>query len=101
MRRKIIQVPVEAELLAKLDEAARTRGQSRSALIREASAAYLATSQEAEAIRRYVQSYTDMPETEEERAWGELGSKLAAEAWGDEDWTEEYEQWKAEQDEKR
>jgi metal-responsive CopG/Arc/MetJ family transcriptional regulator len=90
MRRKIIQVPVEAELLGELDELSRKRGQSRSALIREACVTYIASVDEAEAVRRYIQSYTDEPETEEEKAWGEIGSKLAAENWGDEDWTEEY-----------
>ncbi|MBI2913305.1 MAG: ribbon-helix-helix protein, CopG family [Chloroflexi bacterium] len=87
---KIIQVPVPEKLLRELDELSEKRGQSRSALIREACAEYMASLEEAEAVQRYIQSYVEMPETEEEKQWGELGAQLAAEVWGEEDWSEEY-----------
>ena len=86
---RIIQVPVPEELLRELDELSEKRGQSRSALIREACAEYMATLEEAEADRRYIQSYTEMPETEEEKEWAELGAKMLAELTADDEWSEE------------
>lgn len=97
-KNKIIQVPVPEDLLRELDELSEKRDQSRSALIREACAIYIASLEEAEADRRYIRSYTEMPETDEEKEWGELGSQLAAEVWGEEDWSEEYAADMAEQD---
>ncbi len=97
-KNKIIQVPVPEDLLRELDELSEKRDQSRAALIREACAEYMANLAEAEADRRYIRSYTEMPETDEEREWGELGSQLAAEVWGEEDWSEEYAADMAEQD---
>ncbi len=89
-KNKIIQVPVPEDLLRQLDELSERRDQSRSALIREACAIYVANLEEAEAVRRYIRSYEEMPETEEEKEWAELGTQLAAEVWGEEDWSEEY-----------
>ena len=88
-RYKVIQVPVDNALLKALDELSQKRQQSRSAVIREACATYLARLEQDEADRRYIQSYIDMPETEEERQWGEFGVKLAAKNWGKEDWSED------------
>jgi len=84
---RIIQVPIGEELLSKLDEVSRDRGQSRSALIREACARYVANVWEAEAERRYIESYRNDPE---DPAMGIAGAKLAAGVWGEEDWSEEY-----------
>ncbi len=92
-RPKIIQVPVPEELLRQLDELSERRDQSRSALIREACATYIASLKEAEADRRYIRSYTETPETEEEKEWAELGAKMLAEftagdEWSEKDWAE-------------
>ena len=54
------------ELLAELDAAAALRGESRSAFIREACAHYVAGQRKAESIRRYMESYINDPESEEE-----------------------------------
>jgi metal-responsive CopG/Arc/MetJ family transcriptional regulator len=88
-KNKIIQVPVPEDLLRELDELSEKRDQSRAALIREACAEYMANLEEAEADRRYVQSYTETPDTEEEKEWAELGAKMLAELTADDEWSEE------------
>lgn len=90
MRNKVIQVPVPQELLDSLDSLTKKQGKSRSAVIREACAQYITAIEETEKIRRYIQSYQEAPETDEEKAWAELGAQMAAENWGDEDWSEDY-----------
>ncbi len=100
-KNKVIQVPVPDDLLRELDELSEKRGQSRSALIREACAEYITSLEEAEAVQKYIRSYEEMPETEEEKEWAEVGAQLAAEVWGEEDWSEEYAADMAEQDETR
>ncbi len=84
---KIIQVPVNDELLEQLDAYSAERGQSRSAFIREACAEYVAKLTEEELDRQYVQAYSDMPETQEEREWAELGLEMLAELTKDDDWS--------------
>ena len=83
---KIIQVPVPEDLLYQLDELSHSRGESRSSLIREACVEYVASNQEAEKVRRYVDGYTEFPEGEEELEWAEfgleeLGRKYAKDEW--------------------
>ena len=94
-RHKVIQVPVDDALLKALDDISQKRQQSRSAVIREACATYLARLEEDEADRRYIQSYIDVPETEEERQWGELGLKMLAEVTAEDDWSDD---WNAERE---
>ena len=94
-RYKVIQVPVDGALLKALDDLSHRRQQSRSAVIREACATYLARLEEDEADRRYIQSYIDVPETEEERQWGELGLKMLAEVTAEDDWSDD---WNAERE---
>ena len=94
-RYKVIQVPVDDALLKALDDISQKRQQSRSAVIREACATYLARLEEDEADRRYIQSYIDVPETEEERQWGELGLKMLAEVTAEDDWSDD---WNAERE---
>jgi len=86
---RIIQVPVPEELLRELDALSEKRGQSRSALIREACATYVASLEETEADRRYIRSYTETPETEEEKEWAELGAEMLARFTADDEWSEE------------
>lgn len=85
---KIIQIPISEELLESLDAYSAERGVSRSAFIREACAEYVAKLTEDELDRQYVQAYIDMPETEEERDWAELGLKMLAETTKDDDWSD-------------
>jgi metal-responsive CopG/Arc/MetJ family transcriptional regulator len=83
-KNKIIQVPMPAELVESLDELSEKQDVSRSALIREACAKYLSSTEEAEKIRRYIEGYTKYPEDPE----GGWRDKLAAEVIGYEDWSD-------------
>ncbi|HET9475889.1 MAG TPA: ribbon-helix-helix domain-containing protein [Dehalococcoidia bacterium] len=83
---RIIQVPMNEELLEQLDSYSSERGQSRSAFIREACAEYVAKLTEEELDRRYAESYRNFPESTENDEWR---LKMAAEVWGEEDWSEE------------
>ena len=83
---RIIQVPIGEELLSKLDEVSRDRGQSRSALIREACAKYIATAEKEELVRRYIEGYEKFPETEEEDAWARLGEEELARRLAEDEW---------------
>jgi predicted DNA-binding protein len=65
-------VQLSDELLSLLDAAAQRRGSSRSALVREAVAAYLHDEQEAELSRRIVEAYTRVPQAEPDE-WGHPG----------------------------
>lgn len=88
MRKKprIIQVPMNEDLLERLDAYSSERGQSRSAFIREACAKYVAKLTEEEADRQYAEAYRKFPEDLGEiKAW----TRLAAEVWG----TESFEDW--------
>ena len=83
---KIIQVPVNEDLLEQLDAYSAERGQSRSAFIREACAEYVAKLTEEELDRQYVESYRNFPESDEDDEWR---MKMIAEVWGEEsfeDW---------------
>ncbi len=83
-KNKIIQVPMPAELVVSLDELSEKQDISRSALIREACAKYVSSTEEAEKIRRYIEGYTKYPEADEGN-WREV---LAAEVWGEEDFSD-------------
>jgi metal-responsive CopG/Arc/MetJ family transcriptional regulator len=86
MKKTVIQVPMPGDLLAEVDAAAEQRGESRAAFIREACAEYIASSREAELVRRYVEGYAKFPEGPEEEALAEMNEKelaerLAADTW--------------------
>ncbi len=81
---KIIQVPMPEQLLASLDEMSQKQEVSRSALIREACAKYITSTQEAEWDRQYAEAYAKHPEDDE----GGWRDKLAAEVIGYEDWSD-------------
>ena len=64
-------VQLTDELVAELDRGARRTGESRSAVIRSAVAAYLAEHRHANDVRRYVEGYrTRPPATPDD--WGDL-----------------------------
>lgn len=86
-RKKVIQVPIEEELLVELDRYSSRAGTSRAALIREACAEYITRSEEAEADRRYAESYRQFPETHTPEE-DEARMKMVAEVWGDEDFSD-------------
>lgn len=82
-RTKVIQVPIQEDLLGRLDEASRERGQSRSAFIREACTRYVTSLREAELDRQYEEGYRRFPESTADSEWR---LRLAAEVWGEENW---------------
>ena len=82
-RNRVIQVPIQEDLLGTLDEVSRERGQSRAAFIREACARYVASLHEAELEQQYVEGYLKFPE---DPAEGEMWTKNAAAVWGEESW---------------
>jgi metal-responsive CopG/Arc/MetJ family transcriptional regulator len=86
MRNKIIQVPVPQELLDSLDSLTKKQGKSRSAVIREACATYIAATEEAERVRQYVEGYKRMPEGEEEEALAIAGEAALSELLADDEW---------------
>jgi len=72
---RIIQVPMDPPLLARVDSAAAHVAESRSAYIRGA-CEWRLRREEAEALdRRYVEGYRRKPE---KPAWGKLGANLLA-----------------------
>lgn len=73
--KKIIQVPIEEELLESIDETAGMVAESRAAFIRQACKLRLKSLKAAELDRRYVEGYRKKPE---DTAWGETGAKVLA-----------------------
>ncbi len=62
MARKIIQVPVEDNLLEALDAMSQSQKRSRADLIRQACREYLARQRIEELDRRYAEGYARVPE---------------------------------------
>ena len=89
MRYKIIQVPVDRDLLEGLNKMSREQAKSRSALIREACAKYIATAEKEERIRQYVEGYRRVPETQDELDFAESSAGALAELLADDAWNEE------------
>lgn len=83
MTTKIIQVPMNEELLKKLNKYSKKRKIKRAALVRQACERLLKQLQEEELDRQYVEGYRRIPE---DSAIGEAGLKLAAEVLAKEDW---------------
>jgi len=83
MPKKVIQVPVDEELLSSLDDAAKKRGRSRSELIREACQRYLKQVQYEKMDKVYTEGYKQIPE---EPALGEAQAVLAGQVLSEETW---------------
>ena len=81
--KKIIQVPIEGDLLERIDESAGMVAESRAAFIREACRLRLKGLAAKELDRRYVEGYRKKPE---DAAWGEMGVKLLAARLAREKW---------------
>ncbi len=82
---KVIQVPMEEELLRAVNRRAKAKRSSRAALIRSACEEYLRRIEEEELERLYVEGYRRKPESP---SVGKLGERMAAEVWPREDWNE-------------
>jgi metal-responsive CopG/Arc/MetJ family transcriptional regulator len=83
MTTKIIQVPMNEELLKNLNKFSKKQKVKRAALVRQACERLLKQLQEEEMDRQYVEGYRRIPE---DPAIGEIGAKLAAEILSKEDW---------------
>lgn len=83
MVKKVIQVPVDDELLLALDQMSRKQGKARSELIRQACQRYLVQVESEELDRLYQQGYERLPE---EAASGEAQIALADEILPRESW---------------
>jgi len=85
LRKSVIQVPIEKELLARLDRRAKIETVSRAALIRTACMRYLRQIESDERATRYEEGYRRIPEEageQESLAW------LAAADLPHEEWPE-------------
>jgi metal-responsive CopG/Arc/MetJ family transcriptional regulator len=83
MVKKVIQVPVDEQLLIALDHTSRKQHKARAELIREACQCYLEQVESEELDRLYQQGYERMPEEPEE---GEGQIDLAGEILPEESW---------------
>ena len=83
MVKKVIQVPVDEELLVALDRTSRKQNRARAELIREACQCYLAQVESEELDRLYQEGYERVPEGPElgEAQIGLAGEILAKESW--------------------
>lgn len=81
--KKIIQVPIEDELLERIDATAGTVAESRAAFIREACKQRLKNLQAKELDRLYAEGYRKRPE---EGDWAEASVKLLSKRLPKEKW---------------
>ena len=71
--KKIIQVPIEAELLARIDETVGRVAESRAAFVRDACRLRLNALEEGQLDQRYVDGYRRKPE---DTAWTRTTTRL-------------------------
>lgn len=71
--KKVIQVPIEHDLLARIDETVGQVAESRAAFIRDACRLKLRTLEAGELDRRYVDGYRRKPE---DPAWAAAAAQL-------------------------
>ena len=63
MSKKVIQLPIDDNLLQNLNDLSKKQHKARAALIREACVGYIAAAEQAELERRYREGYEKIPET--------------------------------------
>ena len=83
MVKKVIQVPVDEQLLIALDQTSKKQNKARAELIREACQCYLEQVESEELDRLYQQGYEKLPEEPES---GEAQVSLAGEILPEEAW---------------
>ena len=83
MVKKVIQVPVDEELLVALDQLSKKQRRARSELIRQACQRYLGQVKSEELDRLYQQGYERLPE---EAEVGEVQTALTGEILSKEPW---------------
>ncbi|MGH7859309.1 MAG: hypothetical protein ACREQY_18440 [Candidatus Binatia bacterium] len=79
----IVQVPVNAEFLSRIDETAGLVSESRAQFMREACRQRLKRIEEKELERRYVEGYRRHPEKD---SWGRAAAKLLSGTLAGEKW---------------
>lgn len=84
-KKAVIQVPLNKELLETLNALSRKRGQTRSALIREACERYIRDLEEERLDRIYEEGYRRFPEGSD---LGEAQKALLSDVWEEEDWSD-------------
>lgn len=82
-RKRIIQVPIDEELLARIEATAGVVAESRASFIREACKQRLKSLETEELDRRYVEGYRTSPE---ELDWAETSAKLLSKRLPKEKW---------------
>ena len=80
---RVIQVPMDEDLLKAVNGRAKLRRSTRSALIREACREYLYRIEQGALERKYVEGYQRKPESP---LVGKLGERMAQEVWPEEAW---------------
>lgn len=71
---KSIQVTFDEKLLARLDASAEVRRDGRSAVLRKATAEYLARQRDSEIAEAYARAYGEHPVDQELEGWSEEGA---------------------------
>lgn len=79
----VVQVPVDAEFLARIDRRARVLRESRAAFVRAACQERLRTLEDAEKEHRYEAAYLNVPER---TAWAGVSARLLSLALTKEKW---------------
>ncbi len=82
-RKKIIQVPIEGDLLERIDETSGVLAESRAAFIREACRLRLRSLEGSKLDRIYMEGYAKMPEN---AAWAKVGAELLSRRLPKEKW---------------
>lgn len=75
MSRKPVLVQFDEDLLERLDKLSAEVGRSRSAMVRDAVARYVAQESEADKDRRLIEGYTRFPDNGEFKAAAEEGAR--------------------------
>jgi len=81
--KKVIQIPLESDLLERIDETAAAMATSRAAFIREACKLRLKSLATKKLDRRYAAGYQKRPE---DTAWAETGAILLSQILPEEEW---------------
>jgi metal-responsive CopG/Arc/MetJ family transcriptional regulator len=83
MPKTIIQVPMDEELVKKLNKISKRQKKTRAELIRQACEKFLKEKEREEQDRIYVEGYRRIPETTE---WAEAQEKMLNDVWPREKW---------------
>lgn len=73
-----ISVSIPQDLLDKIEEERRAAGQTRSEFFVNLAESFLKRKREQELDAAYIKAYEEVPETEEELAWTEIGLAVFA-----------------------